>query len=138
MTCSEKCTVPNYDSCSCEPDPDPCCGLEGTALACCQSGLTCGECEKANYETCSCEEDPEGTYTAWGQTLECDEHYCFCRTLDLYYCGTSSYAYTICCDPRNGGCGDEDCMSDAYWITRDLTGICIPTSGGPDTDQFIP
>ncbi len=47
----------NYDTCACDADPDPCCGLEGSVLSCCQGGLTCGDCEVANYNTCACEYD---------------------------------------------------------------------------------
>ena len=57
LVCDEECTVPNYETCSCDVDPDPCCGLEGPALTCCRDGLTCGDCEIANYETCGCEYD---------------------------------------------------------------------------------
>ena len=45
MPSCEDCEVPNYETCACDADPDPCCGLEGAALSCCQGGLTCGECE---------------------------------------------------------------------------------------------
>ncbi len=134
LKCNEECTVPNYDTCSCEADSDPCCGFEGAALTCCLGGLSCTEpCQEANYESCTCEpkvctleckEGEEATgYDSCGCPTGCsrpctDDWECngFCSVCEGGYCVDKTEqqdiseccdgsSYTSCCPLNGNNCG---------------------------------
>jgi hypothetical protein len=117
------------------------CAEDGSGC-CAVAKPECKDCEKPIMEngcyTGECEFDETLTYEVWGHTLKCNEDVCFCTTKQLYYCANGAAAYTICCNPRNGGCGkcDPGWHPDAYWFMYDLGDKCLAVEGGPDLSQF--
>ena len=112
LTC-EDCEVPNYETCTCDADPDPCCGLEGAALSCCQGGLTCGECAVPNYETCTCDYDPaccpEFTGCSGCTTETTDENGCRVCSSDqsVQISGGSCCLEQVSCCPLTETCTER-------------------------------
>ena len=111
-SCGE-CEVPNYETCACDADPDPCCGLEGAALSCCQGGLTCEECEVPNYETCTCDYDPaccpEFTGCSGCTTETTDENGCRVCSSDqsVQISGGSCCLEQVSCCPLTETCTER-------------------------------
>ena len=120
------CKVPNYDTCSCDPDPEPCCGVET---------VECGECDLPQT-------DANGCVIGCTPPPVCD--LCSPPIEDKNGCVIGCITPITCNDPYVPGAFDEQgcptacirnpvtsCPEGAFWITVEgmqEEGVCCSTA----------
>ena len=117
-------------------------------LGCAADGSGCCEFEEPSCDDCKkpeivngcytgeCIDCPECTYTfgADNDSLQCGEDYCYCTEIQLYWCANGQEAFTICCNPKDGGCSGLGCQPIDFWKNKDLSGECVAVSSDIEID----